>query len=118
MRTDRNLILKARTFFSAFLSHLDRWINMRRMRKLYTNTIIIIITVFYRLKQINSSRRRGVRVHLCRRGGGTNHDVLILKWNTCLILSDPPFIEWHVRCTFETFISPLFLKQKIPESFL
>ena len=87
---------------------------MRRMRKLYTNTIIIIkITVFYRLKQINSSRRRGVRVHLCRGGG---HDVL--KWNTCLILSDPPFIEWHVRCNFETFISPLFLKQKMRESFL
>ena len=26
-------------------------------------------------------------------------------------LSDPLFIEWHVRCTFETFISPSFLKQ-------
>ena len=87
---------------------------MRRMRKLYTNTIII--TVFYRLKQINSSRRRGVRVHLCRGGGG--HDVLILKWNTCLILSDPPFIEWHVRCNFETFISPSILKEDMRESLL
>ena len=30
------------------------------------------------------------------------------KWNTCIITSDPPFIEWHFRCTFETLISPLF----------
>ena len=36
------------------------------------------------------------------------YDVLIFKWNACLISSDPPFIEWHVRCTFETFISPSF----------
>jgi len=25
------------------------------------------------------------------------YDVIILKWNTCVISSDPPFIEWHVR---------------------
>ena len=30
--------------------------------------------------------------------------VIILKCNICVISSDPPFIEWHVRCTFETFI--------------
>ena len=36
-----------------------------------------------------------------------------LKWNTCVISSDPPFIEWHVRCTFEIFISPSFLKQEM-----
>ena len=29
---------------------------------------------------------------------------------------DPPFIEWHVRCTFETFISSSFLKQEIHHS--
>ena len=39
--------------------------------------------------------------------------VIILKWNTCIISSDPPFIEWHVRYTFETFIFPSFLKQEI-----
>jgi len=27
-----------------------------------------------------------------------SHDVIIFKWNTCVISSDPPFIEWHVRC--------------------
>ena len=46
------------------------------------------------------------------------YDVIILKWNTCIISSDPPFIEWHVRCTFETFISPSFLKQEMRESLL
>ena len=46
------------------------------------------------------------------------YDVIILKWNTCVISSDPPFIEWHVRCTFETFISPSFLKQEMHESLL
>ena len=46
------------------------------------------------------------------------YDVIILKWNTCLISSDPPFIEWHVRCTFETFIFPSFLKQEMRESLL
>ena len=35
-----------------------------------------------------------------------------------MILSDPPFIEWHVRCTFETCISVLFLKQEMHESLL
>ena len=29
----------------------------------------------------------------------------VLKWNTWVISSDPPFIKWHVRCTIETFIS-------------
>jgi len=29
----------------------------------------------------------------------------------CLISSDPPFIEWHVQCTYKTFISLSFLKQ-------
>ena len=29
------------------------------------------------------------------------------------ISSEPPFTEWHVRCTFETFISPSFLKQEM-----
>ena len=43
---------------------------------------------------------------------------IILKWNTCVISSDPPFIEWHVRCTFETFISPSLLKQELRESLL
>ena len=28
------------------------------------------------------------------------YDVIILKWNTYEISSDPPFIEWHVRCNF------------------
>jgi len=39
------------------------------------------------------------------------YDLIKLKWNTCVISFDHPFIEWHVRCTFETFISPSFLKQ-------
>ena len=43
---------------------------------------------------------------------------IILKWNACVILSNPPFIECHVRCTFETFISPSFLKQELRESLL
>jgi len=46
------------------------------------------------------------------------YDVIILKWNTCVISSDPPFLECHVRCTFETFISPSFLKQEMRESLL
>ena len=46
------------------------------------------------------------------------YDVILLKWNTCVISSDPPFMEWHVRCTFETFISPSFLKQEMRESLL
>ena len=28
-----------------------------------------------------------------------------------IISREPPFIEWHVRCTFETFISPSFLEK-------
>ena len=28
------------------------------------------------------------------------YDVITLK---CVISSDPPFTEWHVKCTFETF---------------
>ena len=43
---------------------------------------------------------------------------IILKWNACVILSNPPFIECHVRCNFETFISPSFLKQELRESLL
>ena len=46
------------------------------------------------------------------------YDVLIFKWNACLISSDPPFIEWHVRCTLETFIYPSFLEQEMRESLL
>ena len=46
------------------------------------------------------------------------YDVIILKWNTCVISSDLPFTEWHVRCTFETFISSSFLKQEMRESLL
>ena len=34
-----------------------------------------------------------------------------LKGTVSVISSDLAFIEWHVRCTFETFISPSFLKQ-------
>ena len=37
--------------------------------------------------------------------------------NLCVISSDPPFIEWHVRCTFETFISPSFWKQELLSHF-
>ena len=46
------------------------------------------------------------------------YDVIILVWNTSIISSDPIFIEWHVRCTFETFISLSFLKQEMRESLL
>ena len=46
------------------------------------------------------------------------YDVLIFKWNACLISSDPPFIEWHVRCTLETFIYPSFLEQEMRKSLL
>ena len=35
------------------------------------------------------------------------YDVIILKWNKCVISSDPPFIEWYVRYTFRTFISQI-----------
>jgi hypothetical protein len=42
------------------------------------------------------------------------YDVIILKWNTCVISSDPTF----KKCTFETFISPLFLNQEMHESLL
>ena len=44
--------------------------------------------------------------------------VIILKWNTWVISSDPPFIKWHVRCTFETFISQSFLNQEIKIYFI
>ena len=46
------------------------------------------------------------------------YDVIILKWNTCVISSDPPLIEWNVRCTIETLISPSFLKQEMHETLL
>ena len=41
---------------------------------------------------------------------GFFYKMYILKWNTCVISSDPPFIVWHVRWNFETFISPSLLK--------
>ena len=46
------------------------------------------------------------------------YDVIILKWNPWVIPCDPPFIEWHVRCPFKTFISLSFLKQEMHESLL
>ena len=49
------------------------------------------------------------------------HNVVILEWNTCVISNvisnDPSFIEWHVHCTFETFISPSFLNKKCTSHF-
>ena len=47
---------------------------------------------------------------------GWCYDVIILKWNTWVISSDTSLFEWYVWCTFETFISPSFLKQEMHES--
>ena len=35
-------------------------------------------------------------------------DVIILKWNTCVISSDPPFIEWHHGMS-DVPLKPLFV---------
>ena len=39
--------------------------------------------------------------------------IKVFKWNAFFISSDLPFMEWHVRFTLETFISPSFLKQEM-----
>ena len=65
---------------------------------------------------MSSSRAENDDILIFRNGisqglGNFSPLVIILKLNTCIISSASTFIEWYVRCTFKTFISPSLLKQ-------